>query len=65
MSADRRAVTRLIWAMWGMPIIEVVPLDPAPDRRTTDKAACHPTSDDVRHTAPGKRRPRPDHRVPG
>jgi hypothetical protein len=27
---DRRAVTRLIWAMWGMPIIEVPTVGPAP-----------------------------------
>ena len=28
---NRRAVTRLIWAMWGMPIIEVPTADGAPD----------------------------------
>jgi len=29
-AGDRRAVTRLIWAMWGMPIIELRQVDPAP-----------------------------------
>ena len=28
---NRRAVTHLIWAMWGMPFIELPTADPAPD----------------------------------
>jgi hypothetical protein len=31
MSNDRRAVTRLIWAMWGMPIVQLTPIDATPD----------------------------------
>ena len=30
---DRRAVTRLIWAMWGMPIVQLTPVDAASDPR--------------------------------
>jgi hypothetical protein len=32
MSDDRRALTRLIWGMWGMPIIELAPVNQGRDQ---------------------------------